>query len=46
MNTLQWRLRTFDRFNLFFGGLNIATGEGRTFSGGGDPRRSCAVGIA
>jgi gamma-glutamyltranspeptidase/glutathione hydrolase len=46
MNTLQWRLRTFDSFNLFFGGLNVATGEGRSFSGGGDPRRSGAVGIA
>ncbi|MBL8615861.1 MAG: gamma-glutamyltransferase [Deltaproteobacteria bacterium] len=46
MNTLQWRLRTFDSFNLFFGGLNVATGEGRSFSGGGDPRRSGAVGVA
>jgi len=42
VGTLGWKLRTFDRSHLFFGGLNIASGEGRSFSGAGDPRRAGA----
>lgn len=44
VGTLGWKLRTFDRSHLFFGGLNIASAEGRSFSGAGDPRRAGAFG--
>ena len=44
VGTLGWKLRPFERSHLFFGGLNIASAEGRSFSGAGDPRRAGAFG--